>query len=102
MSAKDRDTMFRRLGRTLRRAEQSGVSQYDSKMSNWIIRDDEMLGPVPIIIDVDGIRRFLPESFGIDRLLRSMREHKQYTPTDSLALCQGYAPFARMAREAAK
>jgi hypothetical protein len=28
-----------------------------------------------------------------------MREHPQYTPADSLALCQGYAPFARLYRE---
>lgn len=101
INSKDRETMFRRLGRTLRRAELAGISQYDAKMSNWIIRHDEMTGPVPIIIDVDGIRRFLPQGWGIDRLLRSMREHAQYTPTDSLALCKGYAPFSKMVREGA-
>jgi hypothetical protein len=28
-----------------------------------------------------------------------MREHRQYTREDSLALCQGYAPFTRMEEE---
>jgi hypothetical protein len=28
-----------------------------------------------------------------------MREHRQYTIPDSLALCQGYAPFTRMEAE---
>jgi tRNA A-37 threonylcarbamoyl transferase component Bud32 len=99
LPADARDTMFRRLGRTLRRAEESGLTQYDAKMSNWIIRDDEKMGPVPIIIDVDGIRRFIPTTWGVLRLLRSLREHAQYTPDDSLALCQGYAPHARLQRE---
>jgi hypothetical protein len=35
----------------------------------------------------------------IDRLLRSMREHPQYTPEDSRWLCLGYAPRARLLRE---
>jgi hypothetical protein len=30
-----------------------------------------------------------------------MREHRQYTPADSLALCLGYAPFKYMEPEAA-
>jgi hypothetical protein len=34
----------------------------------------------------------------IDRLLRSLREHRQYTPEDSKWVCIGYAPYARHAR----
>jgi len=41
-----------------------------------------------VLIDIDGIRR----------LLRSMREHRQYAPADSLALCRRYAPFSAMVR----
>ena len=94
-----RQDLFRRLGRTLRRLEQSGLRQYDSKSTNWIITDDPKLGPVPVIVDVDGIRTITPALWPIDRLLRSMREHSQYTPTDSRELCLGYAPFARLMRE---
>lgn len=94
LDAEDRQTLFRRLGRTLRLLESRGLSQYDSKMTNWIVQRDNKLGPVPIMIDVDGIRRIVPDMWPIDRLLRSMREHKQYTRADSKELCLGYAPRA--------
>jgi tRNA A-37 threonylcarbamoyl transferase component Bud32 len=102
-----RDTLFRRLGRTLRRLEDGGLAQFDAKSSNWMIVDDSRLGPVPIVIDVDGVGRSwasTDSAAAIQRLLRSMRDHAQYTPADSLALCQGYAPYAAraIAREAAK
>ena len=52
-----------------------------------------------MIVDVDGVRHYVWTAFGIDRLLRSMREHPQYTAADSLSLCLGYAPHGKMARE---
>ena len=101
-----RDTLFRRLGRTLRRLEDGGLAQFDAKSSNWMIADDPRLGPVPVVIDVDGVGRSwasTDSAAAIQRLLRSMRDHAQYTPADSLALCQGYAPYAAraIARETA-
>jgi tRNA A-37 threonylcarbamoyl transferase component Bud32 len=93
-----RRTLFHRLGRTLRLLERQGLSQYDSKMSNWIVVDDEKLGPVPVMIDVDGIRKIVPPLWPIDRLLRSLREHKQYTPEDSRWVCVGYAPHGKFVR----
>jgi hypothetical protein len=47
------------------------------------------------LIDVDGIRFRRWAALGISRLLRSMKDHPQYTVADSLALCQGYAPFSK-------
>jgi tRNA A-37 threonylcarbamoyl transferase component Bud32 len=99
MDATSRKTLFHRVGRTLRLLESRGLSQYDSKMTNWMIVNDEKLGPVPVVIDVDGIRRWVPPMWPIDRVLRSLREHKQYTPEDSKWVCIGYAPNARLARE---
>ena len=99
MSPADRDTMFRRVGRSLRKLEALGFAHFDAKATNWIIRADETLGPTPILIDVDGVRHYSWRGEGIDRLLRSMRDHPQYTPADSLSLCQGYAPWARLVRE---
>jgi tRNA A-37 threonylcarbamoyl transferase component Bud32 len=99
LAPRARQDLFRRLGRNLRRLERSGLSQYDSKFTNWVIIDDAKLGPTPVIVDVDGIRRVVPSMWPIDRLLRSMREHPQYTPEDSKELCLGYAPFARLTRE---
>ena len=45
------------------------------------------------------VNSFMPKglyarSLLIERLLKSMRKHPQYTPADSLALCRGFAPFA--------
>ena len=106
LDGKTRDTLFRRLGRTLRRLEDGGLAQFDAKSSNWMIVDDPRLGPVPVVIDVDGVGRSwasTDSAAAIQRLLRSMRDHAQYTRADSLALCQGYAPYAPqlVAREAA-
>jgi hypothetical protein len=78
--------------------ETQGLNQYDSKSSNWMIRLDEVLGPVPVVIDVDGIRRIVPTLWPIDRLLRSLRELPGYTPEDSRWVCIGYRPYARLAQ----
>ncbi len=96
LSKLDRDTLFRRTGHTLREIERHGFSHFDAKASNFIVRVDEKLGPVPVLIDVDGIRRRNWVALGIQRLLRSMHENPHYTPADSLALCRGYAPNAQM------
>jgi tRNA A-37 threonylcarbamoyl transferase component Bud32 len=95
----DRATLFHRCGRILRRIEDVGFSHFDSKASNWVVSPDDVRGPTPVLVDVDGVRFYRWNTFGIRRLLRSMREHRQYTPADSLALCRGYAPFTRMERE---
>ena len=63
------------------------------------LKPDEKRGPTPVLVDVDGVRFYRWTAFGIQRLLKSMREHRQYTPLDSLELCQGYAPFKRMEQE---
>jgi tRNA A-37 threonylcarbamoyl transferase component Bud32 len=90
-----RELLLHRTGHILRAIEKFGFSHFDAKASNWIVLDDQKLGPMPVLIDVDGIRRRNWIALGITRLLRSMRENPQYSPADSLALCQGYAPFAR-------
>jgi hypothetical protein len=91
-----RDMLFRRAGRSLRAIERGGLAHYDSKSVNWIVFDDGLLGPLPVMIDLDGIRWLSGKlvAWGIHRLLRAMRQHPQYTPADSLALCQGYAPHS--------
>ncbi len=94
-----RQRLFMRCGRLLRRLEEDGLYHYDAKASNWIVRPDDVRGPSPVLIDVDGIRRVRWIALGIERLLRSMRDHEQYTPEDSLHLCRGYAPFARIGQE---
>jgi tRNA A-37 threonylcarbamoyl transferase component Bud32 len=99
LSPSDRRTLYFRLGRTLRLIERNGLHQYDSKSSNWMIRPDEKLGPVPVVIDVDGIRKIVPTLWPIDRLLRSLRELPRYTPEDSMWVCLGYRPTAHLARE---
>jgi tRNA A-37 threonylcarbamoyl transferase component Bud32 len=105
MDERSRDTLFRRLGRTLRRLEDGGLAQFDAKSTNWMIADDPKLGPVPVVIDVDGVGRSWASTndmAAMHRLLRSLKDHPQYTPADSLALCRGYAPYARHVREPAE
>jgi tRNA A-37 threonylcarbamoyl transferase component Bud32 len=102
LSADQRDNLMRRAGRILRQIEQLGFSHFDAKSSNWIVFDDSARGPSPVLIDIDGIRRRRWIALGIERLLRSMKENPKYTPQDSLSLCSGYAPFARLTVPEAK
>jgi tRNA A-37 threonylcarbamoyl transferase component Bud32 len=100
MSELNRDKAFRRAGRILRRIDQAGFAHLDAKSTNFILHPDDQLGPVPVLVDMDGIRRRTwYVGAGIERLLRAMKKHPQYTATDSLALCQGYAPFSPLQHE---
>lgn len=102
MSRDQRDTVFRRAGRILRKIDRHGFAHLDAKSTNVIVRADEKLGPTPVLVDMDGIRRRgWNVAAGIERLLRAMRQHPQYTVEDSLALCQGYAPYAPLQQEPA-
>jgi tRNA A-37 threonylcarbamoyl transferase component Bud32 len=96
-----REMLFRRAGRMLRGIERGGLVNYDSKSTNWIVYEDQKHGAIPVTIDVDGIRplNYWLSAWGIRRLLRAMKQHPQYTPADSLALCQGYAPGAKAIAE---
>ena len=60
LSPPARRNLFFRLGRTLRLIERQGLNQYDSKSSNWMVLPDEKLGALPVVIDVDGIRKIVP------------------------------------------
>jgi hypothetical protein len=80
----ERDSLFHRTGHLLRQIERQGFSHFDAKASNWIVFADPESGSMPVMIDVDGIRRRNWIALGIHRLLRSMHENPQYTPADSL------------------
>ena len=99
MQAKEREMLMRRTGGILRQIDELGLSHFDAKATNWIVQEDAKLGARPVLVDVDGIRFRSWRALGIERLLRAMRDHPQYTVADSLALCQGYAPFSLISRE---
>ena len=86
--------LLHRCGALLRRLEQGGLFLYDAKADNWIVREDEQLGPVPLLVDVDSVRWLRPRG-GLQRLLRSLREDQaiDFTPADADALVRGYTPF---------
>jgi len=88
--------LLHRAGRLLRQLEDTGLFLYDAKADNWIVRDDPKLGPMPMLIDMDGIRRFKVSIGGFNRLLRSLRENPAvpFTTDDALALARGYEPSA--------
>ncbi|MBV8781651.1 MAG: hypothetical protein JO353_09655, partial [Phycisphaerae bacterium] len=88
MTASERESLFRRAGRTLRQIESLGFTHMDAKSTNWIVFNRS----TPVLVDVDGVRHYRWAGTGIARLLRAMKHHAQYTPADSLALCQGYSP----------
>ena len=88
--------LLHRVGRLLRRLENTNLFLYDAKADNWMVRDNPRLGPEPLLVDTDGIRRFKISIGGFNRLLRSLRENpaSPFTADDALALARGYAPFA--------
>lgn len=94
MSPEDRDRLLRRVGRLLRHIDDSGLVHFDTKASNIVIRPDPVLGPGPVLVDVDGVRTYTWRGEGLRRLLRSMREHHpQFSETDAESLRRGYAPW---------
>jgi tRNA A-37 threonylcarbamoyl transferase component Bud32 len=90
-----RQTLFFRLGRSIRQIEQAGFCHFDTKTSNWIIQHDPQLGPVPVIVDIDGIRPYRWNGEGMRRLRSSLAEHREFTPADLAALELGYNPWAK-------
>ncbi len=58
-----------------------------------MVRRDEVLGLLPMLIDVDSVRP-LNQGGGIRRLLRSLAESPGFNLDDALSLIGGYAPFA--------
>ncbi len=95
LSTADRTTLFFRLGRTIRRIEQAGFCHFDTKTSNWIIQADPVLGPVPVMVDVDGIRPYRWNGEGMRRLRLSLAEHPEFGPADLANLELGYNPWAK-------
>jgi len=85
-----RDTLLRRAGRTLRRIDDFRLSHFDPKCSNWIVYDDDALGPLPVLIDVDGVRSYPWRGFGLRRLQRSLAEHPEGAPADVESVAKGY------------
>ena len=78
----------------LRQIEQLGFTHMDAKSTNWIVTNPPGGKPQPVLVDLDGVRHYRWSGAGIERLLRAMKQHPQYTPADSLALCRGFAPRA--------
>lgn len=96
LTPRDRERLFHRAGRILRDIERAGLAHGDAKSTNWIVYKAPGCGPSPVMIDLYGIRplTWFLQTWGIRRLLRAMKQHPQYTPADSLALCRGYAPYS--------
>jgi tRNA A-37 threonylcarbamoyl transferase component Bud32 len=95
MSGGERDTLFRRVGRLLRRIDESGYYHRDAKSDNVMVER----GNVPVLVDLDGIRELTFGRWSLPRMLASMKLHKAYAPADSMSLCKGYAPYARVEAE---
>lgn len=98
----DRDRLLRRVGRLLRRIDDTGLVHFDTKASNILIRPDLSTGPTPVLVDVDGVRTYTWRGEGLRRLLRSMRDHHpHFTDADAASLTFGYDPWRRAIHERA-
>ena len=86
-----RDTLLRRCGRLLRRLERAGFCHFDSKSTNWIVYN----GTGPVLLDLDGIRPYRWDGFGLRRLLRALRQHPQFRASDAAAVEAGYRSAKR-------
>lgn len=96
LSTDERERLFRRVGRLLRRIDDTDLVHFDTKASNILIRPDPVLGPGPVLVDVDGVRTYSWRGEGLRRLIQSMREHHpDFTDHDAESLRRGYAPWAR-------
>ena len=94
MKDEQRNAMFRRVGSLLRRLEAVGLYHWDAKSTNWMVQVDDPTGPLPILVDVDGVRNHWGTGEGLRRLRESLKLHKQYSAADEAALLHGYKPFS--------
>lgn len=99
LTAEERGRLFGRLGRTLRRLDQSGLYHKSASADRWWVLEGSAGGPVAVLADVMGVRRNNGWGWSMPALLRSLKQNEQYSPADSLELCRGYAPFARIRQE---
>ena len=93
LSDRARGDLFFAAGRMLRRIEDAGLFLYDAKGTNWMVPSPPRPGAAVLLVDTDGVRRRRVGRGGVQRLLRSVREHRQYRPQDQRHLLAGYRPF---------
>lgn len=90
-----RRTLFHRVGRLLRRIDETGLVHFDTKASNFLITN-AATSPLPILVDVDGVRSYSWRGEGLRRLTASLQRHQpRLQPQDLLHLRIGYDPFNR-------
>lgn len=94
LDAPARERLFRRAGRVLRRIDAHGFSHFDAKSTNWIVFDDPRRGPDPVLLDADGTRAYPCRRFGLNRLIRAVRQHPRARPSDERALREGYEQWS--------
>lgn len=91
----DRTTLFHRVGRLLRRIDDTGIVHFDTKASNFMVMSHQGR-PFPVLVDVDGVRSYSWRGEGLRRLIESLRDHqRQLSPQNVADLRLGYDPFAR-------
>ena len=77
LGGEDRRRLLRRVGTTLRRLEDHGLSHTDAKAYNWIVNPapagDAARGTAPVLIDCDAVKPGRAGE-GLLRLVRALRE----------------------------
>ena len=92
MADADRRHLLGEIGRCLRQINDLGLCHRDAKGTNWVVATVDNR-PTPVMLDCDGVVRDplgLRRREGIERLLRSLREHPQGRPEDEAAVLQGF------------
>lgn len=90
----ERDLLFRRVGKLLRRIELTQLVHFDTKASNFMAMEDEKQGWIPVLVDVDGVRGYTWRGEGLRRLLEDIETRpERFRDGDAAALRAGYAPW---------
>ena len=85
----NREATLEQIGRVLRRTADLGWTHLDAKSTNWMITPDGE----PVMLDCDGLRRtplHTRRRRGLDRLLRALRDHPQFSEDDEQAVLSGF------------
>ncbi len=90
LTPENRRLLFERLGRTLRLVERAGYAHLDAKAWNWIVTRAPDGTPLPVMLDLDSLRRFGPRKAGLARLQRALGEKPDTTEADLDHLLRAY------------
>lgn len=90
LPADARANLLADCGRTMGRIERAGFGHQDAKNTNWIAWTDASKRPHAVLIDCDGVRRFVPKGRAMPRFVRSMKLKPEFNDQDLARVEEGF------------